>query len=77
MKDIEVCFEVTRRVSAVFSVEDEEAQEISEGVLPEYIRDQMMETIGTQPGAEFAIYDQEEDWTATDCETGKVLQDWR
>ena len=77
MKDIEICFEVTRRVSAVFSVEDEEVVDISEGILPEYIREQMMETIGTQPGGEIAKYDQDEDWTATDCETGKVLQDWR
>ena len=77
LKDIEICFEVTRRVSAVFSVEDEEVVDISEGILPEYIREQMMETIGTQPGGEIAKYDQDEDWTATDCETGKVLQDWR
>ena len=71
MKEVGITYEVTRRYYEKFIVTDDEYEEIYEGNLPERIAKECEDHIDELDG------DREDDWTAVDEITGKVLQDWR
>lgn len=71
LKRVEVTYEITRRVSEAYWVNEKEYQDIHDGELPERLAHNLEDAIDNLDG------DREDDWAAVDLETGKQLQDWR
>ena len=69
---VEITMEVTHMISLQYKVTSEEYDNITKGLLPDRIRNNMETTIKEKPDS-CNIY---MDWTALDSETGKTIQEW-